>query len=388
MKKKILLNFSLLGLVASAAAQTASTTPAGLVNVTVPAKSDAVLAVPLYRGAVFKGKIQDIQAGPDSATFVVTAAGASGWQTSQFVQSLPSRKDAFAVLIATGAKEGMIAKVTANSAATLTVELPAGENLDGVKTNAADGEGQGDEIDVLPYWSLASLFKTPLLPDTQVLQMPASQAGLDLAAETVSVFSGANWRRPGQGTGQLPLPQSPTPVGQPPVAGLPGGGAPPAAVSVANGSSANGTVDHLPLPFGAAFILRNNGNIPQTISLVGSVPMAKHRRFVRTLAPDVSQDNWIGLASPVPEALGTLNLGFSSGDQLLVFDNSATGFNKTASEVLAFDGAAWKNSGGQAVDETFFFQPGFGYVLRKNSTGAPANFVWQVLQSYLAGVTD
>lgn len=321
-----------------ASAQTATTDPVGFVSVTVPAQSDAVLAVPLNRSAAFKGKIQTISSN------VITVAGTPAWTANQFVQAIPTQNDTFAIQIATGTKEGLIAKVTANGTNTLTVQFDAGDDLTGVKSVDVDGVLNADEIDVLPYWTPASLISAVPTTGTQLLFFPSSVAGTNLAAGTIYVFNGTEWR------------QGATPVG------------------------------NVPLGFGQAFIVRNNGGVPQTLSLVGSVPMAKHRTKIYTLAASSAtnqqQDNWIGYVSPVPETIGDLGLGFNAGDQMLVFDNASTGKNKAAAIVLVWTGVDWKQ-GATVVTNTFQLQPGFGYVYRKKGTGTPQTVVWEDLQAYL-----
>jgi uncharacterized protein (TIGR02597 family) len=321
-----------------------STDPVGFVTVTVPANSDAVLAVPLYRSAAFKGKIQAISGS------TLTVAGNPAWAANQFVQALPGQTDTFAVLIATGAKEGLIAKVTANSTHQLTIELPVGENLAGIKTNDADGAGEGDDVDVMPYWTPSTLLPSSLAPGTQMLLIPnggVNGVGVNLSANPILVFTGSSWL---------------------------------------NSSAAFANASHMPLSFASGFILRNNTSAGMNIPMVGAVPMVAHRLPIHTFANNVAQDVWFGYTSPVPENLGSTGLGFSPGDQLLVFDNSSTGMNKSANPILVFTGSSWLNSssGFANVTNSFMVEPGRAYVFRKAATSTPQTFVWKNTQSYLA----
>lgn len=112
--------------------------------------------------------------------------------------------------------------------------------------------------------------------------------------------------------------------------------------------------------------------------------MSKHRAIIRTFAANAPQDHWVGYSSPVPTPIGESGLGFSPGDNLLVFDNAALGKNKSASQILVYTGTAWLDTNGFAnVSTTFNLQPGVGYILRKAQTASAQNFVWQDLQSYL-----
>jgi len=326
------------------AQSTVSTNPVGFVTVAVPAQSDAVLAVPLHRSAVFKGKIQSV------AGSTLTVVGNPDWSANQFVQALPGQTDTFGVLIATGVKEGMIARVTSNTSNQLTIEMPDGDDLTGIKTDAVDGAGQGDEVDVMPYWTPLSLFPSSLPPGTQMLLIPnggVNGVGINLSANPILVFTGSSWL---------------------------------------NSSAAFSNASHFPLPFASGFIMRNNTSAAISVSMVGAVPMAAHRLPIRTFANNVAQDVWFGYSSPVPEPLGGTGLGFSPGDQLLVFDNSTTGRNKSATPILVFTGSAWLNSsaGFVNVTNTFMVEPGRAYVLRKAATATPQTFVWKNTQSYLA----
>jgi len=317
-----------------------STDPVGFVTVTVPANSDAVLAVPLYRSAAFKGKIQAISGS------TLTVAGNPAWAANQFVQALPGQTDTFAVLIATGAKEGLIAKVTANSTHQLTIELPVGENLAGIKTNDADGAGEGDDLDVMPYWTPSTLLSAATPNGTELFAFDNTTVGTNVSPTSLlQFFSGFGWYNTISFTDQ----------------------------------------SHRPLLFGTSLILRNNAAAAFSVSIVGSVPMSAHRYTLRILAANRVQDQSIGFSSPVPEPLANLNLGAQNFDELFLFDNAATGKNKAPSQLLLHFGGRWYNSINFAdVTDQVVLQPGSGMIYRLAAAGQTTQFVWQKLQSYLA----
>ena len=334
----ILTATALVGIGSSNAFGQVATEPVGFVSQTVEASSDAVIAAPLYRAPAFKGKISSI------AGSVITVVGSPGWTASQFVQNSPTQNDTFAAIIATGTKEGLVATITANGGATVTVQTAAGDDLTGIKTEIADGSGLGDEIDILPYWTPSSFLGDSVVAGTNLLLFPSNVPGVNLSAGTILVYTGSAWLNTG------------------------------------NFSDAS----HLPLGFGQALIFRNNSAGAVDVTSVGSVPMTSHRIILRTLAGGTPQDNWVGYTSPVPETIGSTGLGIAAGDNLLVFDNSATGQNKSASQILVYTGSAWLDTGNFSnVTDTFMIQPGFGYVLRKAQTTNPEDVVWQDLQSYL-----
>lgn len=319
---------------------TVNSDPVGFVTVSVPASSDAILAVPMYRTAAFKGVIQSISGGN-----TIEVAGTSpGWTANQFVQSLPTQTNTYAVLLATGTKEGMIAKVTANGGNTVTVQFDAGDDLTGVKTEAVDGAGNGDHIDIIPYWTPSSLFSGLPTSGIEVSFVSLADVGVNLAPSTIFELAGANWLD--QNTAE--------------------------------------NVNHAPLGFGYAFVLRNSTASPVSISIVGSVPMTKHRGYLKTLAANIPQDNRVGYLSPIPEVIGNVGLGTTAGDELHVYDNTATGFNKAPVQILEFTGSLWLDQNTAAnVTTTFLLQPGQGYLLRRVGTPTPSAYVWSDLPSYL-----
>lgn len=336
-----LLGLALFGAGSAFSQTTATTDPVGFVSVTVPANSDAVLAVPLNRTAVFKGVIQSI-----SGTTITVAGTSPAWTTSpqQFVYNGTTQLNTYAVQLATGAKEGMTAKITANTANTVTVQLASGDTLGSVKTEDVEGPGLGDHIDIMPYWTPASLITTTVPQGSEILLLEAAIGGVNLASSGQFGYDSGSWAD----------------------------------------ENTFDSADNAPLEFGHSIIFRNNSASPFSISMVGAVPMSKHRVLLRTYANNKDQDLAVGFSSPVPTAIGSIGLNFTEDDQLLVFNNSAAGKNKSASQVLFYTNAdGWVDDSFQPVGTTFFLQPGQGYVFRKKSTGAPTTFVWTALQSYL-----
>lgn len=364
-----LLSLALFGAGSVFSQTTATTDPVGFVSVSVLANSDATLAVPLNRTAAFKGVIQSISGN------TITVAGTSpAWQTSPmiFVQSLPSQTNTYAVQFATGAKEGMTASITANGANTVTIQLASGDNLTGVKTEAVDGTGNGDHIDIMPYWTPSTLFSTTPPAGTELIGFANPDNGVNVGASEVYDRTGASaWED-----------------------GINGGDA-----------------SHFPLPFGSSFIFRNNTASALSLSLVGSVPMTKNRVRISTQANNTDQDVAIGYLSPIPERLSTIGLppynpadptnpnnlkqgevasanalGFpvANGDTIIGFDNNELGINKGAAEVYQWTGSSFEDGiNGGTISNTVTLKPGFGYIFRKAATPTPTSVVWSHLPGYL-----
>jgi uncharacterized protein (TIGR02597 family) len=320
----------------SLVAQQVTTEPVGFVSVAVPANSDAILAVPLNRASEFKGSIQSISGN------VVTVVGAPAWAVNQFVYNASTQLKTYALQLASGTKEGLTAKITANTANSVTVTLDASEDYSGVATEAANGTGNGTQVDIVPYWTPSSLITSTVAQDSQILLLNSTSAGVNLSSSASYGYDSGNWY-----------------------------------------DDTFNPADNTPLAFGTAFIFRNGG-VATTLSMVGSVPMNKHRVVLRTRASNTDQDIAIGFSSPVPTTVGSLGLTFAEDDQILVFNNSATGQNKSAVATLYYTTAdGWVNDSFSPVGNTYMLQPGQGYIFRKKGTPTAQALVWTALQPYL-----
>ncbi len=322
---------------------TASSDPVGFVTVTVPAQSDAVLAVPLNRSAVFKGVIQSI-----SGSTITVAGTSPGWATApqQFVQSL-TQINTYAVQLASGTKEGMIGKITANTANSVTIQLEAGDDLSGVKTEAVDGVGLGDHVDIMPFWTPSALLGN-LVAGTEFLGFENVSAGVNKSSSELYGATGSGWED----------------------------------------GDTSADVSNVPIAFGRGFVLRNNSGTALSTSMVGTVPMVKSRVRLSNLAVNTDQDIRFGFTSPVPESITTLGIPATDGDAIFAFNNSAIGKNKSAAFTYTYDGlsSSWIDEDlGGPIDSTVKLQPGFGYLYRKfrKSGVNPQSVVWQKLPSYL-----
>ena len=332
MKKSLLTAAALLAASLSSQAQSVVTDPVGFVSVTVPAASDAALGAPLGRANEYQGVIQSVSGTTGSVQ--VTVAGTPGWLASQFLYVSGTQPKTYYARIDTGAREGLIGQITANDTTSVTITVPTGDDLVGVKTNAVDGTG--DSISIAPYWTLGTLL--PSVPAlTKVILYPTDVPGINLSGVQYT-FTTA-WK-----------------IGS---------------------TDKSDTI----LPPCQGFTVRNVSASPLTISITGSVPMATSRMVVRTLASATSQDQRIFFNSPVPELAINSGLGVSPNDKLIVIDNSATGQNK-AGVSYTWNGVDWK-LGGTIVTSTLTLQPGTSYILRKIQTANPTTAVSTHLQSYL-----
>lgn len=333
MKKIALITACSVALAAALNAQTATVTtdPVGFVSVTVPANSDAVLAVPLNRASEFKGTIASVSGN------IITVSGSPAWTANQFVSNGTTQLKTYALQLASGTQEGLTAKITANAANTVTVQFDAGDSFAGVVA--------GDQVDILPYWTPGSLFSSSIPVGTEFLGFTNSIAGVNKSSNLLFGYTGAGWED----------------------------------------EITSDDVTNMPLTFASGFILRNNSGTALSVTTVGSVPMNSHRIRLATVNANSDQDLYVGYLSPVPEAISGLGIPALAGDAIFGFDNSASGKNKAASVIYAYDGAQWVNDiTGDPLTAADKLQPGFGYIYRKFRTGTASSVVWQKVQSYLA----
>ena len=126
------------------AAATAYTTPVGYLTVAVPANSDTTIAPSLSQAPLLRTASTGI------AGDVITVA-ATGAATDAFINALPDTNSKTYVLVITGPLAGLRYPVTANTATTVTVN-------GGATTLATQGFVSGNQIAVVPYWTLDTLF--------------------------------------------------------------------------------------------------------------------------------------------------------------------------------------------------------------------------------------
>lgn len=349
---KILYSLAAIAL-AQVSLQAVETNPVGFVSVTVPANSDAILAVPLNRAATFTGVVNAV------AGNVITVTGTPGWTANQLIFNGPGdagtdQLNTYALQLASGAKEGLIGKITAHGTGTnptVTLTLDAGDDLTGILA--------GDQFDIMPYWT-PSLLAKGVPVGTQILGFQAPNPGINLGNSEQFACSGVDtWED------EFTL----------------------------------NDATHTPINFGTSIILRNNSGTQLSLSFVGNVPMSAHRVRLVTKANNVAQDNAFGFMSPVPESLSSignpavvvgqqtanlLQIPVAVGDQIIGFDNSQSGINKSSSVQYTWTGTAWEDDFTLSeIDYTTKLQPGFGYIFRRAATSTATSVVWARLPSYL-----
>lgn len=375
--KHLRLSLLLLPLLATVAQAQVTTAPVGFNSVTALSNSDTRISTPLQRPAVFQGLVQGV------AGNVITVQGLPGWTLNQFLYASGSQPNTYYVTPTTGNKKGMFYTITANSAdsgaantTTVTVDA-AGDTLD-----TASGILSGDALSIIPFWTLdtifpgqagitgtSNIFGTGAL--TQILVTDPATVGTDLASSRTyyyfngTGFGGVGWR-------------------------------------MVSGGFTNIKNNDVILP-DMPIIVRQNNVATSQVTVVGSVPTNERKYVIGTLQSNTAQDNNIAIDIPVSMTLaqsnlfqsgaflGTTNIFGTGGDKLLVFNDAAAGYDKSASATYyyyndtGFGGPGWRSVGGGFTtirNNDVVFQPGSGYVVRKVATPTPTTAVWSVPLPY------
>ncbi len=311
-------------------AATAYTTPVGYVSLgnagSVPANTDVYVSIPLERPAEYGGSVSSVSGN------TVTLSGSPGFTVNQFASGVP-----YIVEIGSGAKSGLVALVVSNDAGTVTVAPQPGLSLSGILS--------GDLLRIRKAWTVSTFLSSTTIPvGTQLLANSGTVPGIVVAPDLIFEYDGANW------------------------------------VDTNTFDSA----DNVVLYPGEGFVLRTTGSAISSLSVSGEVPSSNHLTVISNFSPGVGQDSSIGYIGAVGEKIGVSGLGYTGGDQLLVWDNTTTGIIKAPVTVLEFDGSVWVDTNTfDDVSTTFELTSGQSYVFRRSPSASGADVVWSDQQTYI-----
>lgn len=361
---------------ATHAQTTVSSDPVGFNTITALGNSDTRFSLPLHRASAYQGAVASV------AGNVLTVQGTPGWTANQFVYSAGTQSNTYYVEITSGSKAGMFYTVLGNSSdsgttntSTLTLDL------NGDTTFTPSSVQAGNTLKIIPYWTLGTLFPNGqgitgtgsifgTGAATKVLVTDASAIGTNLGAtQTYYFYTGASSNGPGWR-------------------------------KIGGGLSTIKNDDYL-LPDTHVLIRQDGGAGDTKITVAGAVPVSGRSVVLGTYAQSTDQDNYAGVDIPIPMTLAQSGLATSAflpsnifgttGDQVLVFDDSVVGMNKGASATYyyfngtTYNGPGWRKIGGgftNIFDNTAVFQPGSGVIIRKRSTGTPSSVVWNLPLPY------
>ncbi|MEM7387528.1 MAG: TIGR02597 family protein [Verrucomicrobiota bacterium] len=341
-KSVLIGTLALAGTAASVLAQSGTTPVVAAYRPRLVADSDTRLSIPVERKAVFVGKIDSVSGS------TITFTDDPAWTDDQLQFDASTQPQRYYALFETGTKKGRSFDITGNGSNELTVDL-GNDNLSGAASD--------DIVKVIPHWNLDQLFPSsegltpspsPTTRQTEILVPNSSSAGINLSTEKTYYYFADAWRD---------LASAGTDAG-------------PAVISPDK---------HV--------IVRNNTGSDQTPDIVGYATTASSGIPLRMRAGSEKQDNPVALASPTPISLDDSNLIASGAfrastgitnrvDEILVFDNSATGTNKSATETYYYFLGAWRKLGSSAdVGAETIFEPGTGVIIRKGGNGLASDSV-------------
>jgi uncharacterized protein (TIGR02597 family) len=326
-------------------AQNAGPEPVGFVTISCLGSSDTIVSLPLNRECVFTGAATAATA-TSGAVGTLTFSG-SPFTASAYKYDSSTQTNTYFAFIASGTKAGSYYTITDNTTSTLTISL-SGDDISGITSSVM--------VKIIPYWTLGTLFPSGsgviasngFTAATQILTPDLSSTGTNLAAAAIYYYSSTAgyWMQSG-GSG-----------------------------------SANDTI----LTPDNYFIVRNNTSTATSFTVAGSPPIHQLAIPLATSA-SARQDNPVAIARPLTVSLDdsglvssgafTASSGFTSADQLFVFDNTVAQIHKAASRIYTYVNGAWRRSGTSgATGSDQIFEPGTGVLIRKASTASGASATW------------
>ncbi len=309
--------------------------------VRVPPESDAVVSVPFELPVVYTGTVTVV------AGNTITVSGTPFAGQTYAAQ--------FYVRFKSGGRNGLWSTVSANTANTLTL----------ADTSVVSGVAVGNQFDLRPHQTLNTVFPAGLagvsyltsvsasIRKTEVLTMDNLNVAINKSSSATYYHLSGAWRRAGSagGFGSIVLPPD-----QP-------------------------------------FVLRNKGNASALLLMMNGQYATGHwGRLIPTHA-SLSNDLYVNSGRPIAVTLNELMLGgtaaFASSssasvraDELLVFDNAATGQNKSATATFYYLAGVWRQAGsGADWGNLPVIGPGTGFIIRKKN-GAPGLAVWSAAAPY------
>ena len=324
-----------------------STEPAGFQKVDLIGNSDTIVALPFVR--------------PEFAAGIVTAVtgnqvqitGAPAWTPGQLAYAAGTQPDTYQLFVRSGTNEGRLYTITNNTANSVTLDLN-GSTLSGLAAN--------DRVSILPAWTLATvfpegngIFPSPWLirRPTEVLLPDLDGTGINLSSCKIFCYQPGAWKQIGQG-----------------------------------GVSKSDEI----IPLNTYLTVRHNVPTNTACVLSGTVLTSKIA-VPLAVSPTHRQDNFVALARPSAISLDDSGLAASGAfrtspsplnptDELLVFDNSVPGKNKSASAVYYLLESGWFRVGGSSTPAGTHpvLAPSAAIIIRKST--APLGVVWNHPSSY------
>lgn len=352
--RTLLAAFAAMGAIAATSfAQSVTTNPVGAFSMTLPRGSDTIVAVPFQNVATFTGAVSSASVSGTSLTLNVSSS--PSWAANAY-------QGFYYVRFTSGVKNGMYYTVTSNTSGALTVNT-AGDDVSGVVA--------GDTFKLFQHYTLNTLFpfndatKNPLTASlntlatgrrSQVIIPDNNFEGINLPAQGTYYFTSTGWIRAAAGNpvsnDVILYPDEFIIVRQPATV----------ASDVTVVFTGEVSTNALALPLAT----RTAGTRDNALALTRPVDV--------TLAAS-------GLAAGFVESLNTLATG--RRDQLIVFDNTQIGFNKSAARTYYRFGGNWiRAAAGNPNANAEVLSAGSGFIVRKFQTANAAVSVAQNTPNY------
>ncbi len=310
------------------AAQAANAADAvGYNTVTVPTNSDVLVSVPFTKDA--------------AGSFTVSSVVSSGVTVTNTLTA-NAYTNGYYVRFTSGGGAGLWSTISANGTGGFTL----------ADTNALTGVQAGNTFKVYPHQTLATVFPDGMegvsfkksasaaVHSTEILFPNTSSVGVNKSAAATYYFYNSAWRKAG--------------------------------------SAATISFDNTVVSPQEYFVLRNKSTNTLTYVASGNVEALAAGRYVST---QTAKDDIAAVSGrPVAMTLAGLKLGGTSAfvtttsvavhkDELLMFNNSATGINKSAAATYFYYNGAWRK-GGASASTSFDNEPvpaGAALIIRKAS---------------------
>ena len=278
----------------------------------VPANTEITVSIPFVKAL--------------EATLSVASSDGTNITVSESITAgawnIPASGAPFMVEIATGTDEGIFAEISSNTNNTIT--------LSGFGTGFVNSLQAGDTINIRETWTIQDVFGQK---PANTIVSTFDSSGVTASAATQYVTDGNNnWFN-------------------------------------LNGFTQSNDVVLYP---GESFIYLNTTSTPVTDFLIsGTLPSTSSRLVAKkdSVAP---QESRVGYISPIDETLADTGLALVAGANGIIslYDNNATGINKSASAQYVTDGTNWFNLNGFAPSNDVTIQAGQGFLILRQDSGA------------------
>ena len=304
-----------------------TTNPVGYVTISCLGGSDTVTSVPLAQTTAVVSAVASVDSASSQITIDQSDLVVDAYQDSHYVR-----------FGAGSALEGAKMTITANTADTLTLQVQSGYNL---------GDAVADDVvEIIPHITLSKLFEgVSSIPEgTEVFYFDNATNGINKSSSGGYIYYSPTWY---------------------------------AASDFAN-------TDNAVLLPDDALIVRVPGDSANDFDIIttGAVPTVGHS-FPIVTASSGSNDNFVAPQVPGEIPLATLFASPSEGDEVLIFDNSVRGINKSSSGGYVYYSPSWYDAGDFAVVDTLSVKPWEMAVYRRSDQGGSSATVFSGRAAYL-----